>query len=292
MNLSGKELRQGMLLSGVPGLPMLEDALHFAREYLGTDNLDRHPDYLYVHQLPKKKSIGVEEVALINTKATLKPTLAKKRIIIIDGIDNMTEAAQNKILKILEDCDATVIILAIAYSERVLATIKSRLVVYDYRHLGFVEFADAMKQYSDLSPYMYYLLSYGCINLVEDLTDYDAVFRSIVRVIDKENYPELLQVMSLLKEKDPNAITNTPYIKNVLHLICACFSEKVMLLYDQGGKLMTSPVNGTIKKYDDICQMIGDHLIKCMDRSYSKDNFFSLIVYIIEEMNGTDGGVQ
>ena len=291
MNLEVKELRQGMLLSGVPGLPMLEDAINFAKEYLGTDNLDRHPDYLYVHQMPKKKSIGVEEVALINRKAALKPSLAKKQIIIIDGIDSMTEAAQNKILKILEDYDAMVIIIAIAYSERVLATIKSRVVIYEYRHLGFVEFADAMKQYPNLSPDIYYLLSYGCINLVEDLAEYDDVFCSIVRVIDTGNYPELLQTMSLLKEKDSNAITNTPYIKNVLHLICACFSEKMMLLCGQDGKLMTSPVKGTIKNYENICHMIGGHLMRCMDRGYKKDNFFSLIVYIIEEMNGAEGGI-
>lgn len=285
MNFSEiKEIRQGMLLSGIPCLDMLNDALDFAQKYLGTNHLDRHPDYLYVHQMSDKKSMGVEEAALINSKATLKPALSEKQIIIIDGIDSMTEIAQNKILKVLEDCDNTVIVIAIAYSEHVLSTIKSRLIVYEYKHLSATEFVDAMKSYPKLSPYIYYPLSGGCIDSVANLSAYNDMFCAIVRIIDSENYSELLQAMGLLKEKDPTALTNTPYIKNTLHLICACFSEKLMLSFHQKGNLMTIPAKSSSKKYENAIHIIGEHLVKCANTVYSKDNFFFLIVSIIEEM--------
>ena len=75
----------------------------------------------------------------------------------------MTIQAQNKILKVIEECE-TVVILAVAYSNYVLDTVKSRLSLIEYKPLSLEEFKNILpiRYQSDLEADLLYRITRGC----------------------------------------------------------------------------------------------------------------------------------
>ena len=83
-----------------------------------------HPDVLVY---PKGKSFMVDDASDIYDKVQVKPMLAVFKVFIINEIDNSTEQAQNKMLKIIEEPPKNVVFLISCISpENILKTIKSR----------------------------------------------------------------------------------------------------------------------------------------------------------------------
>lgn len=93
-----------------------------------------HPDVIYVG-LKDKKSLGVEEIReqLVN-QATSKQYQYQYKIFIVENADAMTVAAQNALLKTLEEPPGyAVFILLLENKERLLPTILSRVVLIPFR---------------------------------------------------------------------------------------------------------------------------------------------------------------
>ena len=83
-----------------------------------------HPDVLVY---PKNKNFVVEDALDIYDKVQVKPILSDYKVFIINEIDNSTQQAQNKMLKIIEEPPLNVVFLMSCCStEKVLGTIKSR----------------------------------------------------------------------------------------------------------------------------------------------------------------------
>ena len=88
-------------------------------------NARTHPDVLIY---PKDKSFMVDDAGDIYDKVQVKPMIANLKLFIINQIDNSTEQAQNKILKIIEEPPENVIFLMTAVNQnKVLSTILSRV---------------------------------------------------------------------------------------------------------------------------------------------------------------------
>lgn len=276
--------KQGFLLYGKPGLPMLEDALSFAREYLHTDKLDLHPDFLLVQPADGKKSMGVDEAAQIVSKGSLRPAIEKKQIVIIDNIDVMTVPAQNKLLKLLEDIE-TVLVIAIAYNNGVLDTIASRLTPYTYfsQHLEdfLVSFNENYSECRNLGI-MYYYLTDGCVRLVEQLLSYNDMFIATITAFESMCLIDLLSAYHLLQEKDSETITNTPCIPYAIQLMESCVCAE--LEYSSAGtisELLNCSKTYTIPQLLHMQKLLQEHKTRCKYPSYSKDNFFQLIVELV-----------
>ena len=88
-------------------------------------NAKSHPDIILY---PKGKMFTVEDAANIYDNVQIKPMLANLKIFVIDAIDNSTEQAQNKMLKIIEEPPKNVVFLISATNQnKVLKTILSRV---------------------------------------------------------------------------------------------------------------------------------------------------------------------
>lgn len=82
------------------------------------------PDYLLIQP---ENSIGIEDIRLLISKASLKPYQSPKKVIIIEDSEKMTTEAQNAFLKTLEEpSESTIILLLAANSDLLLQTILSR----------------------------------------------------------------------------------------------------------------------------------------------------------------------
>ena len=92
--------------------------------------LGSHPDYLEVVPEQNGKSaaqIRIEAIRSMQTQVSRYPVLAKRRTVLIDDADRMNEAAQNSLLKTLEEPEGPVtFILVTSTRSALLDTILSR----------------------------------------------------------------------------------------------------------------------------------------------------------------------
>lgn len=92
--------------------------------------LGSHPDYLEIAPEQNGKSaaqIRIEAIRSMQTQVSRYPVLAKQRAVLIDDADRMNEAAQNSLLKTLEEPEGPVtFILVTSARSALLDTILSR----------------------------------------------------------------------------------------------------------------------------------------------------------------------
>lgn len=80
-----------------------------AKELVGSDALETHPDIRLVSQLvdqktgKTKKNISIDQMRAVRSFLSGKPFLAKKKVVIVDQAHLMTKAAANALLKSLEE---------------------------------------------------------------------------------------------------------------------------------------------------------------------------------------------
>ena len=87
-----------------------------------------HPDFNYVCKPPTRTDVLIEQVRELIAKLVLKPARALRRIAIVDDAETLNLAAQNALLKTLEEPPGEAIIFLVASGDRALLdTVRSRL---------------------------------------------------------------------------------------------------------------------------------------------------------------------
>lgn len=125
-----KKPAHGLLISGAYGSGKHALAKHIAANLLEIDSskLDQHPYYLDI--VSESNSISIDTIRELKVFTQLKTTGKNtiRRVIVIDGSQDLTHEAQNAFLKLLEEPPAdTVFILTTVSAHTLLPTISSRL---------------------------------------------------------------------------------------------------------------------------------------------------------------------
>lgn len=93
-----------------------------------------HPDFLQV--VPEGKTIGIGQVRALQRWAAMRPGLARRRVIVLEPAEAMTDVAQNALLKTLEEPPGqTVLILVSHGSEGIVPPLLSRCQRLRFRRL-------------------------------------------------------------------------------------------------------------------------------------------------------------
>lgn len=109
-----------------------------------------HPDVLFVDGGDKPRSFGVDLVRMVRSDARIRPNEADRKVYILAQAHNMTEQAQNALLKILEEPPGyAVFLLTCESAQQLLPTVRSRAVTVT---LGGVGEADALRACALLCP--------------------------------------------------------------------------------------------------------------------------------------------
>ncbi len=88
-----------------------------------------HPDIITVEKDRKEREIGVSTMREVRADAFVMPNEAAAKVYIIKEADTMNNAAQNAMLKILEEPPRSVIFILLAQNpERLLPTVRSRCI--------------------------------------------------------------------------------------------------------------------------------------------------------------------
>lgn len=86
-----------------------------------------HPDFYYLEPEGKANNIKIEQIRQMQSQIALSPYLADKRVVIINDAETMNEAAENSLLKTLEEPTGDIVfILVTANKDLLLPTILSR----------------------------------------------------------------------------------------------------------------------------------------------------------------------
>lgn len=204
----------GMLFYGEGNL--LEHALDKAASLLNTtrDKLSANPDYLFVDYDEGKSSIGVESAARIVEKSSLLASFNDFQVCVVNHMESMTQAAQNKILKTLEE--SAMIVIGVCYEDGILPTVKSRMQK--------IHIADKK----------------------EIPADVEGIFEKISSALVSSPV-DVLRHLNLVKEKDPESFyqAHRDYVGDLLTLIGnTCSSnlsrEVVLRLADMRENCMSS----------------------------------------------------
>jgi DNA polymerase III delta' subunit len=138
---ANNRLPQAIIFSGLPGLGKKEMALAWA-QYLVCEKKagqkscgqcqqcqlvgkQRHPDIFLIE--PTAKEIQVEQIREAQRQASLKPSLAKQQIFIVNEAQALNTEAQNCFLKTLEEPRGEALFVLIASQpDKLLETVRSR----------------------------------------------------------------------------------------------------------------------------------------------------------------------
>lgn len=135
------------LLASAAGTPVSGDGLDVPDLHPISSLLEAgsHPDFKLLERLPRPnsedlaRSITVDQVRSLQPLFATTPSLSRRRVVIIDAIDDMERGGANALLKNLEEPPAGTIFLAVSHAPgRLLPTIRSRC-----RLLRFAPLADA-----------------------------------------------------------------------------------------------------------------------------------------------------
>lgn len=136
--ISEGKISHSYLFSGPAGIGKLLIAKEFAKAILNVDNLNGCADYKYICKREDKKNILVEQIRdnIVND-IYVSPASGDKKVYIIDGCEYLNDAAQNALLKTLEEPPKhAVIILIASNSSNLLPTVISRVYKINFSKLS------------------------------------------------------------------------------------------------------------------------------------------------------------
>lgn len=151
--LAGTRMHHGWILSGRRGVGKSAFAMAAARELVAEPGIPQpegdHPDIRYLSHPPRNdaearkrddgkpyelaRNIKVDQIRELQRRLNTRPTLGRRRAVIIDPADDMETSAANALLKSLEEPPEGTYFLLIAHRiGRLLPTIRSRCRVLNF----------------------------------------------------------------------------------------------------------------------------------------------------------------
>ncbi len=129
------------LFFGNSGIGKLKFACEFAKKILNTDNLNNNPDFKIISKMEDKKDILVEQIRkeLIDD-LYIVPVAGDRKVYIIDNAELLNVAAQNTLLKTLEEPPRYITIILVSSNiSSFLTTILSRVTQIPFEGIALEE---------------------------------------------------------------------------------------------------------------------------------------------------------
>lgn len=123
-----QDISHSYIFYGDEGIGKLTFAKELAKNILKTDNLEVCPDYKYIEKLEDKKDIVIDQIRKqIIDDVYIAPLTSNNKLYIINDAECLNTAAQNSLLKTLEEPPKYIVIILVCSNiNKILPTIKSR----------------------------------------------------------------------------------------------------------------------------------------------------------------------
>lgn len=234
-SLKTKSISHAYLFSGKKGIGKCTVAFEFAKGILNTDNLASCPDFKYICKNEEKRDLVIEQIRKeIIDDVYIAPASSQKKVYIIDDAESINIAAQNALLKTLEEPPKYIVIILIAQNvNNLLTTILSRVNTINFDGIS----SDKLKRYLhkrlniSLSDSIIDFLngSIGlAVNLIKEskLEELKEVELLYDKLVGKNDIESLLCTSNI----NFNNLINLEYLEYMLYLngkyFCVKFVEK------------------------------------------------------------------
>lgn len=184
------------------------------------------PDIIYLKKDKNSASIGVDDVReQIISEVYLKPRNTSRKVFVIEEGDDLSVAAQNALLKVLEEPPSYVcFIICVTSKEKLLSTVLSRSQTVTFFPLSRDTVAQYLTDNTDVTTEEAQLisrLSMGSIGtaltLAEDSTKKDRMDKSITALINlKKNALRIREMVDFLTEEKENITEIIEYLTTFL----------------------------------------------------------------------------
>ena len=166
-------------------------------EFEGNNN----PDFMCIE--PDGNSIKIEQIRYLQKKIQEKPILSNKKVYIINEADTMKDAAQNCLLKTLEEPpEYATIILICSNEDNLLSTIKSRCTRMHFEPINI----ELVKKYikekypeEEISENIINL-SQGSIGKILKLNENKNIYENIEKIFLNMQNKDLVEIIQMAEE--------------------------------------------------------------------------------------------
>lgn len=122
-----------------------------ASTYISNFLKEKEIDPIDINLQTYEKAMGIEDVRNIQKKILLKPFRGKTKAVVIQAYENITQEAQNALLKVLEEPPAnTIIIISVSTKEVILPTIISRCKIIELKEDNLTLSSEENAQYHNI----------------------------------------------------------------------------------------------------------------------------------------------
>lgn len=173
----------------------------------------RPPDFDY------SQTIKIESIRAIREELSRSPYESNRRFILILNGENMTDEAQNAMLKILEEApNNTTFIMISSYPEKILPTIKSRARRYRFGPLRFEDF-QKFDFGREVNPELLFKLSNGSIGVAIELLEREEIWNLRPFLLDflvtKDEEAFIREINFLLERKSDETRRDVSYLLGI-----------------------------------------------------------------------------
>lgn len=202
---------------------------------------NNHPDIMWVTH--EKASIGVDDIRdQVNNDILIKPYQSPYKIYIVANADKMTEAAQNALLKTLEEPpEYGVIILLVNNINRILSTVLSRAVILNLRPIDSQLIKDYLMTEHHIPDYMARIaadFSGGNIGKAIKYAaseEFEQMKSKVIHILKHIDEMSLYEIISWIK----NMTVNKGTIDDYLDLILLWYRDVLMQKATNDPNLLT-----------------------------------------------------
>ena len=181
---------------------------------------NNNPDFLYIE--PDGNNIKIEQIREMQKKIQEKPIISQKKVYIIDNADQMTQEAQNCLLKTLEEPPEFATIILIGSNENAfLSTIKSRCMIYHFKRIEndiIQKFLENNYKIENINQNLLDIAQGSiakAINLKDKQEEYLEI-EKIINELDKTDIIEILKNSKILYENKEEILEFLDYINILL----------------------------------------------------------------------------
>lgn len=209
------------IFSGLKWLGKAHAAESVAKRALQVEDLTACPDYMVLS--PKGKSvIGIDDLGgIMDFAQTIPINNGSVKVALIDDAECMTEAAQNSILKLLEESTDYMLFLIVAH-RKMIPTVESRCMKIEFSPLKKEDMENILHDEQEKVDLLALQLARGRKGFYQFAINdpkYLSSIRSFLAALEVKNGAGMFEAFHLMKEKDKESFFESYSIPQIMAFV-------------------------------------------------------------------------